>query len=469
MTNPVVTRFAPSPTGILHIGGARTALFNWLFARHHGGQFRLRIEDTDRERSTPEATEAICAGLRWLGVAWDGEVISQSARVRRHQDVAHELLASGRAYRCYCSPEEIAEARKRAAATRTPFRFRSPWRDRDASEAPPNCAFAFRLRARRSGQTIVEDAVQGRVTWDNRELDDLVLLRSDGSPTYMLAVVVDDHDMGATHVIRGADHLTNAARQGQIYEALGWPKPVFAHIPLIHGPDGKKFSKRHGSIGLESFEADGYLPEAMRNYLARLGWAHGDDEFFSSEQAISWFTLEAVGRSAARFDFKKLLNLNATHMRSTPVGDLIECFYTYLARFQCIRLDDHRRTMLHKIFPELISRARTLSEMAEMARFVLVEGAPEPDSKARDVLSGDGAAILVALTPVLARFTVWEREGLEQVVRSFAEERSVSLGRVAQPVRAALTGRTTSPGIFEVMAVLGQEETLARLRASGRR
>ena len=467
MTARVVTRFAPSPTGYLHIGGARTALFNWLFARHCGGKFLLRIEDTDRERSTPEAVTAIHEGLRWLGLDWDGEVVSQSARIARHREAVDLLLRNSQAYRCYVTPEELAAARKEARDAGTRLRFRSPWRDRNPEEAPAGMPYAVRLRAPQEGETVIEDKVQGRVVWQNEDLDDLVLLRSDSSPTYMLAVVADDHDMEVTHVIRGDDHLTNAARQVQIYDALGWPRPAFAHIPLIHGPDGKKYSKRHGAIGLDSFAADGYLPGAMRNYLARLGWAHGDDEFFATEQAVEWFTLEAVGRSAARLDPAKLLNLNAVHLRSLPAGELLDALGGYLSVHREIDLASARRAMMEPILGELAARARTLAELADMAKFITSEGAPEPDAKALQQLTGEGRELLAALTPTLAAASLWEREELERILRDFAEKRSVPLKRIAQPVRAALTGSVISPGIFDVMTVLGRSGTMARLQRWG--
>lgn len=465
MASSVITRFAPSPTGYLHIGGARTALFNWLFSRHHGGQFLLRIEDTDRERSTEEATAAIYRGLEWLGLNWDGDLISQSSRIDAHREAAEQLLTAGQAYRCYATPEEIDAARQAARDSKQPFRFHSPWRDRDPAEAPADAPCAIRLRAPTAGQTTVTDAVQGEVVWKNSELDDLVLLRSDGTPTYMLAVVVDDHDMGITHVIRGADHLTNAARQSLIYDAFGWTRPVFAHIPLIHGPDGKKYSKRHGAVGLDEFAADGFLPEAMRNYLSRLGWSHGDEEFFSTEQAIEWFSLDTVGRSAARFDSSKLLSLNADHLRATSTENLLDIFTKWLADYREISVADEQRTQLERILPELVTRARTLVELAEMANFILCETPVAMDEKAAKLLSDDNRASLAELTTKLEAVSSWTHDELENAVKQFAEAKSLSLGKVAQPLRAALTGRTASPGIFDVMLVLGREETLARANA----
>ena len=404
--------FAPSPTGFLHIGGARTALFNWLFARRHEGEFLLRIEDTDRARSTPEARRAILEGLRWLGLDWDGDAVSQSGRIARHQEVAERLLRSGRAYRCYATPEEIAAAREAARRARAPFRFGSPWRDRTPGTAPVDSPFAVRLRAPRAGRTAVEDIVQGTVNWSNDSLDDLVLLRSDGTPTYMLAVVVDDHDMGITHVIRGDDHLTNAARQCQVFDALEWPRPRFAHVPLIHGADGAKYSKRHGAVGVEPFAAEGYLPAAMRNYLARLGWAHGDEEFFPTGRLIEVFTLEAIGRSAARFDLAKLRSLNGRHIREASPDELLERFLEYLAaRPGQAEVGEGRRGRIRAILPELAPRATTLAEMTELAGFVLTDSGPEPDEKAQRHLQADALDRLTALTPALASATDWDTGG----------------------------------------------------------
>ena len=368
--HPVVTRFAPSPTGFLHIGGARTALFNWLYARHHGGRFLLRIEDTDRARSTPDATEAIYDGLRWLGLDWDGDAVSQFDRLDRHRAAAEAMLASGAAYRCYATKEEIDAAREAAKTAGRPPKFDSPWRDADP-ESAPDAPYAVRLRAPRDGETVVEDAVQGRVAWGNDQLDDLILLRSDGTPTYMLAVVVDDHEMGVTHVIRGDDHLTNAARQSLIYKGLGWETPIFAHIPLIHGPDGAKLSKRHGALGVDAYRDMGYLPEAMRNYLARLGWAHGDDEFFSTEQAVAWFGLDAVGKSPARFDFQKLENLNGQHMRAATDARLTEaCAGLFALRHDKPMADAHR-TMLQQAMSGLKERAKKYKRTHRLGRIHL--------------------------------------------------------------------------------------------------
>jgi len=458
----VVTRFAPSPTGFLHIGGARTALFNWLFARHHGGAFRLRIEDTDRARSTPEATEAIYEGLTWLGLDWDGEAVSQYARAERHRAVAEAMLETGTAYRCYATKEEIEAYRDAARAAGRPPLFRSPWRDADPAAAP-DAPFAVRLRAPREGSITVEDAVQGAVTWPADQLDDLILLRSDRSPTYMLAVVVDDHDMGITHVIRGDDHLTNAARQRLIYHAMGWEPPVFAHIPLIHGPDGAKLSKRHGALGVEAYRAMGYLPEALRNYLARLGWSHGDDEFFTTEQAIAWFGLEAIGRAPARFDFQKLENLNGQHMRAAADADLLAAFESFIAAQQKPALSDLARARILEAMPGLKERVKTLKELEDLAHYILAGRPLALDDKAAAQLTEENRARLRRLTEHLRDASEWSSATLEEIVRGFAESEGLKLGKVAQPLRAALTGRVVSPGVFEVMVTLGREESLARL------
>lgn len=463
MPDTVVTRFAPSPTGFLHLGGARTALFNWLFARHHGGEFRLRIEDTDTERSTEDAKRAITEGLVWLGLNWDGEAISQRQRANRHREAATMLLESGNAYRCYATPEEIQAAREKAQAAKEPIRFRSPWRD----QPPPSAdlPFVVRLKAPSEGETSIADAVQGPVSWKNSELDDLVLLRSDGTPTYMLAVVVDDHDMEISHVIRGADHLTNAARQCLVYDALDWQRPAFAHIPLIHGTDGKKLSKRHGAVGLDPYRQEGYLAEAMRNYLARLGWSHGDDEIFSTDQAVEWFSLDTVGRSAARFDPQKLVNLNAQHLRNMDPSSVVKAFASYLVEERGETLGTSRGNTLERYLPELLPRVRTFDELRDYAGFFLADERPVPDEKARSMLSDEGGRLLGSLTPLLSSANVWKTDELERVVRSFAEDQGIKLGQVAQPLRAALTGRTVSPGVFGVMYVLGREESLARIAA----
>ncbi|HUF87773.1 MAG TPA: glutamate--tRNA ligase [Thermohalobaculum sp.] len=462
MSQLVVTRFAPSPTGFLHIGGARTALFNWLFARHHGGRFLLRIEDTDRARSTPEATQAILDGLTWLGLDWDGEAVSQSARAARHAEVAREMLGRGTAYKCFASKDEIDAFREGARAAGRPPLFRSPWRDKGPKEHP-DAEFTIRLKAPLEGQVVIEDRVQGSVTWEAASLDDLILLRSDGSPTYMLAVVVDDRDMGVSHVIRGTDHLTNAARQALIYRGMGWEPPVFAHIPLIHGPDGAKLSKRHGALGVDAYRKLGFLPEAMRNYLARLGWSHGDDEVFSTGQAIEWFGLEQVGRSPARFDLAKLENLNGLHMRAMADEALLEALDDYFAAHNRPPPDARRRSMLLHAMPGLKDRAKTLAELVDIAEYIISERPFDPDQKAARLLDAEAVARLARLTVRLQNASEWSAGALEQASRTFAEEEGVRLGQIAQPLRAALTGRSVSPGVFDVMETLGRDETLARL------
>jgi len=469
----VVTRFAPSPTGFLHIGGARTALFNWLYAKRFGGRFLLRIEDTDRERSTRGAVEAIIDGLDWLGLKWDGEAISQFARATRHREVAERLLASGGAYRCYASPQELDEMRATARAEGKPMRYDGRWRDRDPDLAPPGVNPVIRLRARQDGETIVDDKVQGKVTFANKELDDLVLLRSNGDPTYMLAVVVDDHDMGVTHIIRGDDHLTNAARQMQIYAALGWEAPIMAHIPLIHGPDGAMLSKRHGALGVDAYRALGYLPAALRNYLARLGWSQGDREFFSTEELIAAFDLSAIGRSPSRFDFAKLENMNGHYLRAMPDGELLAALIgalPYLPGGASIaaKLDAAKRAQLAAALPGLKERAKTLVELLDGAGFLFAERPLAMDEKAEDILARGGRLHIEALLPRLERIEDWSAAATEAAVRDYAGEQGAKLGVVAQPLRAAATGRATSPGIFDVLAVLGREESLGRLQDQAR-
>jgi glutamyl-tRNA synthetase len=455
----VVTRFAPSPTGFLHIGGARTALFNWLYARHHGGVFRLRIEDTDRQRSTTEAIEAIIDGLKWLGLNWDDETVYQFARAPRHAAVAQEMLAKGKAYYCYCTPAELDQMREAARAAGKPMRYDGRWRDRDPKDAPAGVKPVIRLKAPTSGETIVQDKVQGEVRVGNEQLDDMVLLRSDGAPTYMHAVVVDDHDMGITDVIRGDDHLTNTFRQLQIYQAMGWEPPRFAHIPLIHGPDGAKLSKRHGALGVEAYREMGYLPEALRNYLLRLGWGHGDDEIISTEQAVQWFDLDGVGRGPSRFDFAKLDNLNGHYLRQTDDARLA---HEVAARLG-VAGDAAIEQRLAAGMAGLKARAKTLKELADNARFYTFKRPLVPDDKARAHLTGDASQVLKELRGILATAPTWISADLEAAARGFAEAKAIKLGQVAQPLRAALTGATTSPPIFEVMQVLGREETLGRI------
>jgi len=468
MTDSIVTRFAPSPTGFLHIGGARTALFNWLYARKFGGKMLLRIEDTDRQRSTKEAIDAILDGLKWLQLDWDGEVIYQFDRAARHREVAEALLASGKAYRCYASPEELTAMREKARAEGRTRLYDGLWRDRDPSQAPDGIKPTIRLKAPLSGETVIEDQVQGRVVWQNENLDDLVLLRGDGNPTYMLAVVVDDHDMGVTHIIRGDDHLINAARQSQIYDALGWNVPSMSHIPLIHGPDGSKLSKRHGALGVDAYRAMGYLPAALRNYLVRLGWSHGDQEIFSTQEMIDAFDLAAIGRSAARFDFAKLENLNGHYIRHADDQSLVTMFEDVLNYVPDrsdlkAKLNDTTRAQLLQAMPNLKERAKTLIELVDSAYFIFADRPLQIEPKAAALLSAENRELIGRLRAALETVTPWTAETTEAAMRSLAEANNLKLGAVAQPLRAALTGRTTSPGIFDVLAVLGREECLARL------
>lgn len=460
MSQPV-TRFAPSPTGYLHIGGARTALFNWLYARGRGGKFLLRIEDTDRARSTPEATEAILKGLAWLGLDWDGEPISQFERADRHAEVARAMLENGTAYKCFATQDEIEAFREAARAEGKSTLYQSPWRDA-APETHPDAPFVIRLRAPRDGETIIEDQVQGRVTIGNAQLDDMVLLRSDGTPTYMLAVVVDDHDMGVTHVIRGDDHLNNAARQSQIYRAMGWDLPIWAHIPLIHGPDGKKLSKRHGALGVEEYAAMGYPPAAMRNYLARLGWSHGDDELFTDAQAIEWFDLGGIGKSPARLDFKKLENVCQWHIAQMEDAALLGDIETYLAAANQPALSQSQKDGLKSALYCTKDRAKSLPELLMKAAFVLNERPIKPDEKALGTLDNVSRGILKSLTAQLQNAT-WTREGLETLIGAVAEAHETKLGKLAAPLRAALSGQTVSPSVFDMMLVLGRDESIARL------
>ena len=464
----VITRFAPSPTGFLHIGGARTALFNWLYARGRGGRMLLRIEDTDRERSTQPAIDAILDGLKWLGLDWDGDAIYQFARSQRHREVAEKLLAAGQAYRCYASPDELAQMREQARREGRAKLYDGRWRDRSPAEAPAGVAPVIRLKAPLTGETVIEDQVQGRVVWQNENLDDLVLLRSDRTPTYMLAVVVDDHDMGVTHIIRGDDHLTNAARQSQIYNALGWSVPLMAHIPLIHGPDGSKLSKRHGALGIDAYRAMGYLPAAMRNYLVRLGWSHGDQEIFSTEEMIAAFDLPQIGRSPARFDFARLESLNGHYLRATADADLLAELERMLAQLPADAVHAgtwtaQTRQQLLAAMGALKERAKTLVELADGARFITAARPLQIEQLAAAVLTPEARSLLGELSRDLDAVEPWSAETTEQVIRAFAQRTGMKLGSVAQPLRAALTGRTTSPPIFEVLAVLGKKESLARI------
>ena len=469
MNAPVITRFAPSPTGFLHIGGGRTALFNWLYARRFGGKMLLRIEDTDRERSTAAAINAIIDGLTWLGLSWDGEPVFQFQRAARHRQIAEQLLANGKAYHCYASPEELTAMREAARREGRSKLYDGRWRDRDPSEAPPGVKPVIRLKAPLSGETVIEDQVQGRVVWQNSDLDDLVLLRSDGTPTYMLAVVVDDHDMAITHVIRGDDHLTNGARQKQIYDALGWSVPTMAHIPLIHGPDGSKLSKRHGALGVDAYRAMGYLPAAMRNYLVRLGWAHGDQEIFTTEEMIAAFDLPAIGRSPARFDFAKLESLNGHYIRTGNDADLIAALEQLLPHIAggaelAGKLTPALRAKLAAAMPGLKERAKTLVELFEASRFLWASRPLELNDQAKALLTPPAQAEIAALLPELQAIPAWNAAAVEAVIRGYADRAGLKLGAVAQPLRAALTGRTTSPPIFDVLEVLGSDESLARLR-----
>jgi len=460
-----VLRFAPSPTGMLHIGGARTALFNWLYARHTGGTFLLRIEDTDRERSTPEAVDAILNGMRWMGLNWDGDVIYQFARAPRHREVAEQLLAQGNAYRCYATGEELTQMREEQKAAGKPMRYDGRWRDRAPDPEQDGKPFVVRLKARQEGETIVHDAVLGDVRFENSQLDDMVLLRSDGTPTYMLAVVVDDSDMGVTHVIRGADHLNNAARQLQLIEAMGAAVPVYGHLPLINGPDGAKLSKRHGALAVEVYRDMGYLSETMRNYLLRLGWSHGDDEIISTEQAIQWFNLESIGKSAARMDYKKLDNLNGHYIRETADAVLVAEVTAFLARETPPRiLSVAARQRLQAAMAPLKERAKTLVELILGAEFLFTDGPRTLDDAAAKLLTPEARATLAKTLPVLEA-TDWSGEALENAARNFAEQNGQKLGQVAQPLRAALTGKTSSPPLFAMLALLGREESLIRLRA----
>lgn len=460
----IITRFAPSPTGFLHIGGVRTALFNYLFARHHGGEFKLRIEDTDRARSTDAAIAAILDGMRWLKLDWDGEEIYQFARSARHAEVAHKLLAGGHAYKCFATPEELEEMRAAQRAAKLPMRYDGRWRDRNPAEAPEGAPYVIRLKAPREGETVIDDRVQGRVTVQNSELDDMILLRSDGTPTYMLAVVVDDHDMGVTHVIRGDDHLNNAFRQLALIRAMGWPEPVYAHIPLIHGADGAKLSKRHGALGVEAYRDElGILPEALENYLLRLGWGHGDDEIISRAQAIEWFSLEAVGRAPARFDLKKLESVNSHYIRTAGDDRLVELIVQRIERLLGRVLTDSDRALLLRSIPELKPRSKDLNELAESSLYLFRVRPLALDEGAQKLLDGEGRKLLAQAHAALAGLPDWTAEQLDTAVRGVAEMAGLGLGKIAQPLRAALTGQSKSPGIFDVLLQLGRDESLGRI------
>jgi len=462
----VVTRFAPSPTGFLHIGGARTALFNWLYARHHGGTYLLRIEDTDRVRSTDAAIDAIFDGLNWLGLGGDAEPVFQFARSDRHAEVAHQLLAAGHAYRCYLTQDELAARRAKAQEERRPFRLESEWRDADPATWPEGQPYVIRVKAPREGETVIDDQVQGRITVQNVEIDDYVILRGDGTPTYMLAVVVDDHDMGVTHVIRGDDHINNAFRQLVIIRAMdaiegGWPDPVYGHIPLIHGADGAKLSKRHGALGVDAYRDEmGLLPEAMFNYLLRLGWGHGDEEIISREQAVAWFDIANVNKGASRFDIKKLLNLNGHYIREADDARLADLVAPRLAAL--VPAVDAAK--LVEAMPVLKVRAADLDELARGAVFLFAQRPLPLDEKAASLLTADARAILAQVVARLDAATDWSVAALEADIKAMAGELGLGLGKIAQPLRAALTGQATSPGIFDVLVLLGKDEALARLR-----
>jgi len=468
MTRPVVTRFAPSPTGFLHIGGARTALFNWLYAKANDGKMLLRIEDTDRERSSAEAVSAIIDGLGWLGIDWDGEPVSQYSRADRHREIAHEMVANGSAYKCYYTPEEIAKMREKAQAKGLPARYDGTWRDRDPSQAPEDAPYVIRLKAPLEGETIVDDQVQGCVRFPNKDMDDLVLLRSDGNPTYMLAVVVDDHDMAVSHVIRGDDHLVNAARQTLIYQGMGWDVPVMAHIPLIHGPDGAKLSKRHGATGAEKYREMGYLPQALRNYLVRLGWSHGDDEIMSTGQMIEWFDLEGINKAAARFDIAKLEAINGHYMREADDDELLEYLESIAHKleggdFILNRLDEKTRPMFTKALPALKQRAKTLVQLAQASAFVFASCPIPMEEKAASLLDDTGLGVICGILPKFEALSEWNGEAIETTMRDYTETADLKMGKVAQPIRAALTGQASSPGAMDVLHILGRDEAIARL------
>lgn len=458
----IVTRFAPSPTGFLHIGGARTALFNWLYAKKNRGTFRLRIEDTDRQRSTKEAIDAILDGLGWLGLDWNDEVVYQFARAERHAEVARQLIDRGLAYYCYATTEELETMREQQRAANLPIKYDGRWRDRSASDARPNVPPVVRIKAPQQGETIIQDQVQGDVRFANDVLDDFVLLRSDGTPTYMLSVVVDDYDMGVTHIIRGDDHLTNAARQRQIIDAMGWPKPVYAHLPLLHGEDGAKLSKRHGALGIHEYKNLGYLPEAMRNYLLRLGWSHGDEEIISTEQAIEWFNLESIGRSPSRVDFKKLDNLNGHYVRLADDARLADGVVNLLAA-KGTSVSATAKEKLVQAMPGLKERAKTLVELASGAEYLFVERPLKMDASATKILSAEARALLGRWVSAVDGVE-WTTAALEKATKEFAENSGVKLGLVAQPLRASLTGKSTSPGIYDVLFVLGKAESLSRIK-----
>jgi len=458
----IITRFAPSPTGMLHIGGARTALFNWLFARHHQGQFLLRIEDTDRERSTPEAKDAILNGLKWLELDWDG-LVFQSENIKRHQQVAHELLEKGLAYRCYCTPEELAAMREKAKAEGRPVGYDGTWRDRDPSEAPAGIDPVIRIKTPVDGETVIQDHVQGEVRISNTQIDDFIILRSDGTPTFMLSVVVDDHDMGVTHIIRGDDHLTNTARQLHLFHACDWAVPDFAHQSLIHGQDGAKLSKRHGALSVEAYRDMGFLPEGVRNYLLRLGWSHGDDEIIPTDKAIEWFNLESIGKAPARFDMDKLNFVNSHYLSEADDQHLLDLITPILSETHGISLDSAGSERLLRAMPEFKIRAKTTLELAENTVFLVLKRPLALSDKAEKQLDADARSMLSDLHQSLDSSSDWTEEALEAIVRDFADKKGLKFGKVAQPLRAALTGGASSPGIFDVLIILGRDESLGRL------
>lgn len=468
MPQPVVTRFAPSPTGYLHIGGARTALFNWLFAQHHGGKMLLRIEDTDRARSTPEAVDALIDGLTWLGLDWEGDPISQFSRADRHREVAEALVSQGKAYYCYATPEELTEMREKAREEGRFTGYDGRWRDRDPSEAPEGVDPVIRIKTPLDGETIVDDAVQGTVTFANKDIDDFVILRSDGTPTYMLAVVVDDHDMGITHVIRGDDHLTNAARQSVIFNVMDWDVPTFAHIPLIHGPDGAKLSKRHGATGAEAYRAMGYLPQAMRNYLVRLGWAKGDEEIISLDDMIEWFGFEGMGKSASRFDFAKLEALNAHYIKESDETELLELLKTITAELEANKeeaelLLGERLETFKAALPLLKDRAKLLPQLFEQGAFIAHDCPLPMTEKATALLTEEAKEVLKGLGDSLSTVDQWDHDTIAETTKTFAKHAGLKLGKVGQPLRAALAGTTDAPGIFDILLLLGKEESLKRI------
>ncbi len=467
MTKKIITRFAPSPTGFLHIGGARTALFNWVYAKKMGGEMLLRIEDTDRARSTQAAHQAIIDGLNWLGIECDGEPVSQFSRADRHAEISHAMVQTGHAYKCYCSPEELTQMRETARAEGRPPRYDGRWRDADPSTAPMGIDPVIRIKVPSDKEIIVHDHVQGDVTFKTQNLDDFIILRSDGTPTYMLAVVVDDHDMDVTHIIRGDDHLTNTARQIVIFNAMGWPVPDMAHVPLIHGADGAKLSKRHGALGVDAYRKMGYLPAALINYLARLGWSHGDDEFFTIEQMVEWFDLDGLNKGASRFDFVKLANLNGQHIREAEPAYLYKTMLALAKELDeqndVAGLEGHKETIL-KALPDLQPRAKTVLELLSLAQFIYAQIPLEIEEKAQKHLTDDTRIIISQVISKLETLEDWQPDAINALIRQFSEDIDLKLGKVAQPLRVALTGRTVSPGVFEVMGLLGKNESLARLK-----